>query len=222
MSVHQPLSPSPSLQTPPAAAVAIVAPESSAERLEQILVAGGLPVVARAHSPNALVIPNGDPAAVVLTLPDLEEELEQSARSVRALLPHARILVITGSASPRALRSLFAELVDGLILDEDVDRCLVLSVRNACAGQVSFPQSLRGTLTRPALSAREKQVLGMVVLGLTNGEIAHKLRLSESTIKSHLSSSFTKLGVRSRAEAAALILDPGAGLGTGILAISDD
>jgi DNA-binding NarL/FixJ family response regulator len=62
----------------------------------------------------------------------------------------------------------------------------------------------------------------MVVLGLTNGEIAHKLRLSESTVKSHLSSSFTKLGVRSRGEAASLILDPAAGLGTGILVISED
>ena len=35
----------------------------------------------------------------------------------------------------------------------------------------------------------------MVVLGLTNREIAHKLSLSESTVKSHLASSYTKLGV---------------------------
>ena len=40
-------------------------------------------------------------------------------------------------------------------------------------------------------------------------------------MKSHLSSSFTKLGVRSRNEAAALILDPETGLGTGILTIAD-
>ena len=69
------------------------------------------------------------------------------------------------------------------------------------------------------LSTREKQVLGMVVLGFTNGEIARQLHLAESTIKSHLSSSFTKLGVRSRNEAAELI-DADGGLGTGILAIS--
>ena len=60
----------------------------------------------------------------------------------------------------------------------------------------------------------------MVVLGFTNGEIARQLHLAESTIKSHLSSSFTKLGVRSRNEAAELILDADGGLGTGILAIS--
>jgi DNA-binding NarL/FixJ family response regulator len=112
--------------------------------------------------------------------------------------------------------------VDALVLDDDVERCLALCVRNVCAGQISLPRSLRRTLATPVLSAREKQVLGLVVLGLTNGEIAQQLRLSLSTVKSHLSSSFTKLGVRSRGEAAALILDPGAGLGTGILVISDD
>ncbi len=44
--------------------------------------------------------------------------------------------------------------------------------------------------------------------GSTNALIARELGLAESTIKSHLSSAFAKLGVASRAEAAALILDP--------------
>lgn len=59
----------------------------------------------------------------------------------------------------------------------------------------------------------------MVVLSFTNGEIAQKLYVSESTVKSHLSSAFAKLGVRSRSAAAEAILDPVNGLGTGILAI---
>ena len=220
MAVHQPLSPEqPQLTIPPT--VAIVAPAVSADRLEGALVAGGLPVVARSDALDSLG-PIDNPAAVVVGLLDLEEELEQLAQSRRSRFPHARLVVVTESASPRTLRALFAEGVDALVLEADVDRCLALSVRSACAGQVSLPRSLRSTLGRPVLSVREKQVLGMVVLGLTNGEIAHKLRLSESTVKSHLSSSFTKLGVRSRGEAAALILDPAAGLGTGILVISED
>ena len=59
-------------------------------------------------------------------------------------------------------------------------------------------------------------------MGFSNAEIARKLFVTEATVKSHLSSSFAKLGVRSRAEATARILDPEHGLGTGILAISDD
>jgi DNA-binding NarL/FixJ family response regulator len=70
------------------------------------------------------------------------------------------------------------------------------------------------------LSMREKQVLGMLVMGFTNAEIAAKMFLAESTVKSHLSSAYTKLGVRSRKDAASMILDPVAGLGPGILTIT--
>jgi DNA-binding NarL/FixJ family response regulator len=61
-------------------------------------------------------------------------------------------------------------------------------------------------------SYREKQVLELVLAGLTNGEIAGRLYLSESTVKSHLASSFRKLGVSSRVEAARRVLDPDSGL----------
>ena len=50
-------------------------------------------------------------------------------------------------------------------------------------------------------------MLGSVVTGRTNAQIADELGLAESTVKSHLSSAFAKLGVASRAEAAALIRD---------------
>ena len=72
---------------------------------------------------------------------------------------------------------------------------------------------------RPALSAREKQVLALVVMGYMNCEIAERLFLAQSTVKSHLGSAYAKLGVRSRHEAAELILDPVGGLSTGILAL---
>jgi ATP/maltotriose-dependent transcriptional regulator MalT len=88
------------------------------------------------------------------------------------------------------------------------------------AGQVVFPATAVER-ARPALTVREKQVLGMVVLGFSNAEIAQKLFVAETTVKSHLSSAFAKLGVRSRRAAADAILDPVNGLGTGILAISE-
>ena len=77
---------------------------------------------------------------------------------------------------------------------------------------MSVPQSIRTRIAWATFSLREKQVLQLVADGLTNAEIASRLFLSESTVKSHLSSSFRKLGVSSRAEAAAAVLDPDTGL----------
>lgn len=90
------------------------------------------------------------------------------------------------------------------------------------AGQVSVPGLSGGEAGRKVLTAREKQILGQVVLGMTNAEIAAKLFLAESTVKSHLSSAFAKLGVTSRNEAAALILNPATGVGLGILTIPSE
>lgn len=83
-----------------------------------------------------------------------------------------------------------------------------------------LPRASRGYLVPVALSRREKQVLGLVVLGFSNRGIAAKLHVTEATVKSHVNASFRKLAVRSRAEATARILDPGNGLGPGILSIA--
>jgi two-component system, NarL family, response regulator DesR len=99
---------------------------------------------------------------------------------------------------------------------------LVATVRAVHAGQLVVPPELRRQVDRPDLTMREKQTLSLVVLGLSNGEIASKLFVTEHTVKSHLSAAFRKLGVSSRAEAARVIADPSEGLGVGILAITPE
>ena len=73
-----------------------------------------------------------------------------------------------------------------------------------------------------ALTTREKETLTLSSRGMTNAQIADKLFLAESTVKSHLSSAFSKLGVSSRYEAATVILDPERGSGLGIGEIRSD
>jgi DNA-binding NarL/FixJ family response regulator len=57
----------------------------------------------------------------------------------------------------------------------------------------------------------------LLVAGLTNRQIGSRLFLAESTVKTHLASAFGKLGVRSRKDAVALLLDPAEGLATAAL-----
>jgi DNA-binding NarL/FixJ family response regulator len=134
----------------------------------------------------------------------------------------AHVVIVGPIDRRRLITEMVARGVDSFVPEADVERRLGPAVRSVCSGQLSLPQELRDSVSGPSLSTREKQILGMVVIGFGNGDIARKLHITESTVKSHLSSAFKKLGVRSRNEAATLILDPERGLGTGILAISDD
>jgi DNA-binding NarL/FixJ family response regulator len=117
------------------------------------------------------------------------------------------------------VRAALSAGIAGLLAREDLERALEPCLRAVLAGQVCVPDAHRRELNPPALSAREKQILGLVVMGYMNAQIARQLFLAESTVKSHLSSAFAKLGVRSRNEAVSMILDPERGFGLGILAV---
>lgn len=110
----------------------------------------------------------------------------------------------------------------GIVLESEVGRALEPCLAAARTGQVCVPMRHGRRIDPPALSAREKQILGLVVMGQTNAQIAERLVLAESTVKSHLSSAFGKLGVHSRHEAVDLILDAEQGLGMGILGLGSE
>jgi len=140
-------------------------------------------------------------------------------RELRRRHDTMQIVVVCESANGRSARRAVDGGVNGFVFTELVETALAPTVEAVLAGQTAVPMQLRGSVRRPSLSFREKQILGLVVMGFTNRQIGARLFLAESTVKSHLSSAFTKLGVRSRSEAAALILDPRESLGMGILGI---
>jgi DNA-binding NarL/FixJ family response regulator len=108
----------------------------------------------------------------------------------------------------------------GLVLDSQVEATLAVTIRAVRAGQLVAPREVRRALTRPPLSHRERQTLALVVKGFTNRQIAAHLFLAESTVKTHLTSIFSKLGVGSRSEAAAVALDSEQKLGLELLGVS--
>lgn len=159
--------------------------------------------------------------AVVVATGDDQSRAGVDLRAISEHLLGAAVVVVMASLSRRHQRSVMRLGADAIVMEDDIERALVPTVAAVSNGQVVVPRSLRFHFETPALSYREKQILGLVVMGYTNGEIAGKLYLAESTVKSHLSSSFEKLGVRSRGEAAELIVDGANGFGNGILAITE-
>jgi DNA-binding NarL/FixJ family response regulator len=143
----------------------------------------------------------------------LEELRERHPGPIVALL--AELPSVRGARAVNAL-------VDGAVLAREFRRTLLPTLRAVAAGQCVVPRAVRELLERPPLSPRERQVLSMVVLDFSNAEIARKLVVTESNVKSHLTSAFSKLGVSSRSAAAELILDHESGLGPGILRISPE
>jgi DNA-binding NarL/FixJ family response regulator len=137
-------------------------------------------------------------------LVDLRAEVAQSES--------APTVIVSPEAHGPAMRRALSAGASGLVLDTDIDSALVAAVLAVAANQTCVPRALKIAVDKPTLSHREREVLKLAVSGRTNGEIAAALCLAESTVKSHLSAAFHRLGVRSRREAATLVLDPEEGL----------
>lgn len=202
-----------------APAVAVVAAGHPARRrLVQALRRAQLDVVADAANIEELAVRELDVVVV-------QHNDAHAAAELRTLVkrdPQARVVCVVSEPAWKTVRGLLREGATGVVSDAEIAEALPLAVASAHAGQLTLPSRLRSEIAQPVLSVREKQTLAMVVMGFSNPEISRKLYVAESTVKSHLSSAFAKLGVRSRNEATALILDPEHGLGTGILEISGD
>jgi DNA-binding NarL/FixJ family response regulator len=135
--------------------------------------------------------------------------------------PDAAVLATMPADAPVSLlRKAMRAGADGIVLDGQLASTLVATARAVLAGQIAVPRTLRRRIAPRPLSYREKEILILVVQGCTNRQIADKLFLAESTVKTHLSSAFGKLDARSRAEAAALVLDPDAGYELGLPVLS--
>jgi DNA-binding NarL/FixJ family response regulator len=165
---------------------------------------------------------NGNDAAAVLVAADAGNTLGAAVAEAHGRFPDVPVVAVTASAESRDVRAALAAGARGLILEADLETVLAPCLHSVGAGQVCVPRERWRELRPRALSTREKQILGLVVMGYMNSQIAARLFLAESTVKSHLNSAFGKLGVSSRNEAVSLILDPQRGLGLGILAVGGE
>jgi DNA-binding NarL/FixJ family response regulator len=161
-------------------------------------------------------------ALILMWVEDTVSGLNGCIEPLTRAFPEAPVIVVCSSIERWGVREALMAGAAGVVLWDDLATALPPTIRAVLAGQACVPRNHSRQIEPPALSSREKQILGLVVMGFSNAQIAQQLFLAESTVKSHLSSAFGKLGVRSRNEAVHLILDPERGLGMGILAIGGE
>jgi DNA-binding NarL/FixJ family response regulator len=204
--------------------IALIASGPGSERIVEILDAGNLKTVRFELAERVGGEPPTQPAcsAVALWLEDAGDLQPHLIESLTQRLPGTPLVLVCGEIERWEMRAALAAGAAGVVLDEDLDSALIPCLQAVQAGQTCVPRDHWRQIDPPALSSREKQILGLVVMGYMNSQIAEQLFLAESTVKSHLSSAFGKLGVRSRNEAVSLILDPERGLGMGILSLGGE
>jgi len=138
-----------------------------------------------------------------------------ATRAIRKKFPQIHVIVLTSFKAGNLIKqALEAGAIGYLLKDVSADD-LVQAIRSAHAGRATLSpeaaQSLVETANLPPtpgldLTEREREVLALMIEGLNNTQIAGRLTVSPSTIKSHVSSILSKLGVASRTEAVTLAL----------------
>ena len=164
--------------------------------------AGGEEAVALCteHRPDVLLLD--------LSMPDVDG-IEVTKR-LRDASPDTKIVVFTSfSDRERIVQALDAGAVGYLLKDAEPEE-LHAAVQAASRGEAPItPRAAAALLAdrreRPAavaLTVREREVLGLVVEGLANKQIARRMGISEKTVKGHLTNLFQRIGVADRTQAA--------------------
>jgi two-component system, NarL family, response regulator LiaR len=146
-----------------------------------------------------------------MVMPDMDGVT--ATQAIRQQFPTVQVIALTSFKDKGLVQdALQAGAIGYLLKDVSADE-LAQAIRAAHAGRATLSPEAAQALVRTAakpptpghdLTKREREVLALLVEGLSNKQIADKLVVSPSTIKSHVSHILAKLGVASRTEAAAL------------------
>ena len=137
----------------------------------------------------------------------------QAIREIRSTSPDARIVVLTTYEGDEDIHQALEAGAMGYIIKGMPHEELVSALRKVHAGRRFLPapvaRALASRMPDGELSAREKQVLSLLVKGKSNREIADELAIKEATVKSHVSVILMRLNVSDRTQAVVIALQRG-------------
>jgi len=151
----------------------------------------------------------GPPSCVVLYAGHLEEGCLEGMGGIRELYPGVPLLVLGSHLDLGLACATLKNGADGFVHAQMDPAQVLRAVEVVQKGELAAPRQLLRYLLHQKenpkigdLSARQREILEMVVEGLSNAQIARRLYLSESTIKQHLRGAYKVLGVSNRTQAA--------------------
>ena len=137
----------------------------------------------------------------------------EAATAIRGEFPNARMIALTTYGGDEDIRRALAAGVQAYLTKDVLHDELLKAIRAVHAGQTYLPAGVAAALAaqmpRPDLSAREVQVLELIVRGLANKQIAYSLNIAEHTVKNHVKNILSKLGVQDRTQAATAAIQRG-------------
>jgi DNA-binding NarL/FixJ family response regulator len=137
----------------------------------------------------------------------------EAITAIRREFPEARLIVLTTYDGDEDIYRSLQAGAKGYLLKDMFFEELETAIRTVHAGARRIPAAIAERLAErmagSSLTARELEVLELIVRGQSNKEIGSSLRISEATVKSHVNSVLSKLGVTDRTQAATTALQRG-------------
>jgi NarL family two-component system response regulator LiaR len=136
-----------------------------------------------------------------------------ATRMMKERWPQIQVIALTSFKEKEYVEGAIKAGASGYLLKNVSAEELVNAIRRAAAGQPSLSPEAAQVLIQKVneppppgqdMTDREKEILALMVQGLSNNEIAERLIVSQSTVKFHVSNVLSKLGVTGRTEAVAL------------------
>ena len=147
-----------------------------------------------------------DVALVDLRMPVLDGT--EAIRRIRALDPGAKVIVLTTFETDNDILNSIKAGAKAYLLKDTGREEILDTLRRVHRGETCLSPGMIGRIAEgfsgPHLTDRETEVLKLLAEGCSNKEMAGRLFISETTVKSHLRSIFGKFGVLSRTEAVAV------------------